>query len=135
MKNLYTDEDFLNSLKEQGYSDDTIEWWKNRTDFSYSNGKWSVSANNNSFKLNNKGIKLWAKKEEQLSEIRFDTENKIVSLTVEKATLPPNAPRKVDLSDDPQFFEDLRENIEEILLKGNYDSITPNEDRTIFKVK
>lgn len=131
MRNFYTDEKFL---KEKGFSDEQIEDWKNRKEYSYSNGKWSVSANHNSFKLNNKGIKLAAKREEQLSEICFDVENKIVSLTVETPALPPHVPRKVDLSDDPEFFEDLRENIEEILLKGKYDSITPNEDRTIFKI-
>ena len=131
MKNLHTDEKFL---KEKGLSDEQIEYWKNRKDYFYSNGKWSVSANDISFKLNNKGIKLWAKREEQLSEICFDVENKTVSLKVETHTLPENAPTKVDLSDDPQFFEDLRENIEEILLKGGYDSVTPNEDRTIFKI-
>ena len=132
MKNLYTDEKFL---KEKGFSDESIEWWKNRKEYSYSNSKWSVYAGARKLQLNNKGIKLVALGEEQLSEVCFDVENKTVSLKVETPILPEKAPRKVDLSDDPQFFEDLRENIEEILLKGNYDSVTPNEDRTIFKVK
>lgn len=39
-----------------------------------------------------------------------------------------------DLSDDIQFFEELRENIEDIILTGGYDTITPNEDRTIFEI-
>ena len=134
MKNLYTDENFLNSLREKGGSDEHIEYWKNRKDYFYSNSKWSVSANDISFKLNNKGIKLWAKREEHLTEVSFDIENKTVSLQVETPVLSEKAPRKVDLSDDPQFFEDLRENIEEILLKGEYSSVTPNEDRTIFKI-
>lgn len=132
MKNLYEDEKFL---KEKGFSDESIEWWKNRKEYSYSNSKWSVYSGARKFLLNNKGIKLAAKREEQLSEICFDVENKTVSLKVETPTLPSNAPRKADISDDPQFFEDLRENIEEILLKGEYDSVTPNEDRTIFKIR
>lgn len=131
MKNLHADEKFL---KEKGFSDEQIEYWKNRKEYSYSNSKWSVYAGTRKFQLNNEGIKLVALGEEQLSEICFDNENKTISLTVETPTLSEKAPRKADLSDDTQFFNELRENIEEILLKGNYDSVTPNEDRTIFKI-
>ena len=42
---------------------------------------------------------------------------------------------KVDLSDAPEFFEELRKEIETILTKiGTFKSVTPNADRTVFEV-
>jgi hypothetical protein len=38
------------------------------------------------------------------------------------------------LSETPVFFEEIRENLEEILLTGGYGSVTPNEERTVFEV-
>lgn len=100
----------------------------------YSNCTWAVTCSYKRFKLNNKGIKLWAKEDEALTKIIFDTNNKTVSVVVSNPVLGPNCPRMADLSDDIQFFEELRENIEDIILTGGYDTITPNEDRTIFEI-
>lgn len=94
MKNLYEDEEFLKFLKKEEHTDDVIEILTKNNGYSYSNGKWSVSADRNSFKLNNKGIKLAAKREEQLSEICFDVENKTVSLKVENTCIIRKSPKK-----------------------------------------
>lgn len=104
--------------------------------YHFSNGKWSVGCTYKKFRLNNNGMKLLAMNDEGLKELHFDCENKTVTAVITQSSTrwEKDPPRKADLSDDPQFFEDLRENIEEILLKGKYDSVTPNEDRTIFKI-
>lgn len=102
--------------------------------YHFSNGKWSVGCTYKKFRLNNNGMKLLVMNDEGLKELHFDCENKTVTAVITQSTRSEKAPRKADLSDEPQFFEELRENIEEILLKGKYDSVTPNEDRTIFKI-
>jgi hypothetical protein len=102
--------------------------------YQYSNGLWTVTCIWRNFKLNNKGIKLWAKGDEGLYKIIFDVESKTVSVKITNPTLPPKAPRIADLSDDPLFFEELRDNLETILLTGTYSSVKPNENRTVFEI-
>lgn len=100
----------------------------------YTNHTWSVECSYKRFKLNNKGIKLYAKENEALTKIIFDTNNKTVSVVVSNPVLGENAPRTVDLNSDVQFFDELRNNIENILLTGGYSTVTPNEDRTVFEI-
>mgnify|MGYP003538070411 CR=1 FL=1 len=59
--------------------------------------------------------------------------NKVI---VPKNNLIPNNPaRTLDLNNDIDFFEDLRNNLEEVLtIKSAFNSVTPNDDRTIFQV-
>lgn len=100
----------------------------------YTNSTWAVTCSYKRFKLNNKGIKLIAKENEALTQIIFDVNNKTVSVVVSNPILVENAPRTVSLNDDIQFFDDLRSNLEDILLTGGYSSVTPNEDRTVFEI-
>jgi len=98
-------------------------------------GNWSVTCGGKRFKLNNHGIKLISREDEDLEKIIFDVENKTVSVVVNNPTLPERIPRTVDLSDAPEFFEELRKDIEKILTtKGTFKSVTPNDDRTVFEV-
>ena len=100
-------------------------------------GDWAADCHNKRFKVNNNGIKLCAKEDENLEQVIFDTEKKTVSVKVKTPTLSDKAPRTLDLSNDVEFFEALRKNIEKLLTQknGKYTSVTPNEDRTIFEVK
>lgn len=99
-------------------------------------GDWSASCWGKTFKVNNSGIKLVARDDEGLERIIFDTEKKKVSVKVKNPTLPPNAPRILDLSDAVDFFEELRKDIENILTTrdGTFQSVTPNADRTAFEI-
>ena len=98
-------------------------------------GDWSASCWGKRFKVNNCGIKLIAKEDEDLHKIIFDVGKKTVSVEVKNPTLPMNFPRIVDLSNATEFFEELRKNIEKILItKGTFKSVTPNDDRTVFEV-
>ena len=96
---------------------------------------WGVACWGKTFKVNNNGIKLAAREDEELERIIFDIEKKTVSVIVKNPTLSEKAPRVLDLSDATDFFDELRKNIENILMvKGTFKSVTPNEDRTIFEV-
>ncbi len=98
-------------------------------------GDWGVSCWGKTFKVNNNGIKLAARQDEDLHKIIFDVEKKTVSVIVKNPTLSEKAPRVLVLSDATEFFEELRKNIEKILLtKGTFKSVTPNEDRTVFEI-
>ena len=98
-------------------------------------GDWSANCWGKRFKVNNNGIKLIAKEDEDLEKIIFDVENKTVSVKVKNPTLPAKVPRTVDLSDAAEFFEELRKNIEMILMtNGTFTTVTPNADRTVFEV-
>ena len=99
-------------------------------------GDWSATCWGKRFKVNNCGIKLIARDDEDLEKIIFDVEKKTVSVSVKNPTLPTKAPRIVDLSDATEFFEELRKNIETILTTkdGEFKSVTPNADRTVFEV-
>ena len=100
-------------------------------------GDWVADCYGKTFKVNNNGIKLCARNDENLEQVIFDTEKKTVSVKVKTPTLSDKVPRILDLSNDTEFFEELRNNIEELLTQknGKYISVTPNEDRTIFEVK
>ena len=95
-------------------------------------GDWSASCWGKTFIVNNHGIKLIAKEDEDLERIIFDVEKKTVSVSVKNPTLPEKAPRIVDLSEATEFFEELRKDIEKLLtIKGTFRSVTPNDDRTV----
>ena len=96
-------------------------------------GNWKASCWGGVFKLNNHGIKLVAGASEGFEQIIFDPEKKTVSVVVNNPKLP-YLPRTVDLSESPEFFDALRENIETIMTTGDgtYKTVTPNEDRTVF---
>ena len=98
-------------------------------------GNWSASCWGKRFKVNNNGIKLVAKEDEDLEKIIFDTDKKTVSVKVKTPTLSDKAPRTVDLSDATEFFEEVRKNIENILTeKGDFEKVTTNADRTVFEI-
>lgn len=99
-------------------------------------GNWSAKSYNRTFKVNNNGIKLWAKRDEELEQIIFDVNKKTVEVKVKNPTLPKNAPRKLDLSNDVRFFEELRKSIEFLLIiQGGFEDVTSNDDRTIFTIQ
>ena len=101
----------------------------------FRDGDWIAPCWGYRFKINHNGIKLIAYESEALEKIIFDTEKKTVSVVVKNPQLP-NAPRTVDVSENPDFFEAVRENIEKILTTGGgrYKTVTPNEDRTVFTI-
>lgn len=76
---------------------------------------WSVSCHNRKFKFNNNGIKLIAESYENLKQVKFDLEKNTIEVVVSNPTLSEKALRIVDLSDTQSFFEDVRNNLEEIL--------------------
>ena len=99
-------------------------------------GDWTAACTGQTFKLNNHGIKLWARDDEVLEKIIFDTKEKTVSVIVKKPTLPTKAPRIVGLSESLEFFEELRKEIENILTTkgGTYTKVNSNADRTVFEI-
>ena len=98
-------------------------------------GNWTVSCNGKTFIVNNNGMKLCARDDEDLEKIIFDADKKTVSLKVKSQTLSDKAPRIVDLNDATEFFDELRKDIEKILTeKGEFKSVTPNKDRTVFVI-
>lgn len=98
-------------------------------------GNWSASCWGKRFKINNNGIKLFAKENENLEKVIFDLEKKTVSVKVKSPTLSDIAQRTVDLSDATEFFEELRKDLETILtVKGDFKNVIPNEDRTVFDI-
>jgi hypothetical protein len=99
-------------------------------------GDWSAKCNGRTFKINNHGIKLWARNDEELEQIVFDLDKKTVSVKVKNPTLPTQVPRTVDLSGATDFFEELRNNIEMLLTEGTgtFKAVVPNDDRTVFEI-
>ena len=107
-----------------------------RVEFSdgFSMGDWGVACHGKTFIVNNHGMKLAARYDEELNRISFDIEHKIISISVKNPTID-KAPRIVDLSNAAEFFEELRNDIEKVLIEiGSSQSVTPNEDRTIFEI-
>lgn len=101
--------------------------------FTYEN--WTISSSNKKFRINNHGIKLIARNDEELQQVIFDTEKKTVTVVVKNNLIPNNPPRTLDLSNDVDFFEDLRNNLEEILtIESAFNSVTPNDNRSIFQI-
>lgn len=102
----------------------------------YKVGDWTVSCSGRRFKINNNGIKLFVREDEELEKILFDVDKKTVSVKVKNPTLSEKVPRVLDLSNDIEFFEALRKDLEMILTTkwGKFTSVIPNEDRTNFEV-
>lgn len=80
---------------------------------------------------------------EILEKLIFDPEKKTIEAVVSRVE-KENTPRKVDLSEVPELFDEIRDGIEEVItFKPEdshttplyYESVTPNEDRTVFEVK
>lgn len=97
--------------------------------------KWTVNCWYDNFVINNHGMKLVAKGEEGIKKVVFDPERKTVQVVVTTPVLSEKAPRIVDLSEDVDFFEKLRNNIEEVLTTSKYYKVTANGDRTVFDVE
>lgn len=97
---------------------------------------WTVKCLGKTFIVNNCGMKLVAREDEDLEKIIFDIEKKTVSVKVKNPILSEKAPRVLDLNSNIDFFEALRSNIEAILtsIDSKFTVVTPNEDRTVFKV-
>lgn len=123
---------FFSCLK--GYEAPDIRKHKKISGNGFVFGEWSARCTGKRFKVNNSGIKLIAKEDENLEKVIFDVEKKTVAVSVRNPTLSEKAPRIVDLSDATAFFEELRKEIESLLLKGSFNSVTPNADRTVFEV-
>ena len=112
-----------------------IKVFKIESESGFQMGNWSASCWGKTFKLNNHGIKLVARSDEGLEKVIFDAEKKTVAVKVKNPTLPEKCPRIVDLSDAPEFFEELHNDLEKLLtIKGKFKSVTPNADRTVFEV-
>ncbi len=109
-----------------------------RIDYSdgYKLGDWGVCCDGKWFDLYKYSIgKLIADEDEDLEKIIFDVERKTVSVIVKNPTYSEEATRTVDLSNAPEFFEELRKDIEKLLTtKGSFNAVTPNADRTVFEV-
>ena len=103
-------------------------------------GDWSASCYGYMFKMNNNGIKFLFLLYEEVEKVVFDTDKKTVTVTVNNSMLKNNAPRTVDLSDAPEFFEEVRKNFINILTDKKFDkgfhaeSVTANENMTEFKI-
>ena len=95
---------------------------------------WTITCYNKTFKINHNGIVLIARNDECLKTIKFDIDDKTIELIVVNPKLPLNAPRKVDLKTAQKFFEEIRLNLELILMAGTFSSVKPNEDRTVFEI-
>jgi len=107
----------------------------NTTCFGFTLGNWRVTATHERLVVNNHGIQLMAKKEEGLKKVVFDTNAKSVTVVVATPTLPQDAPRTLELSNDTELFDEIRKGIENLLLKMHMaDTVTPNEDRTVFEI-
>lgn len=102
------------------------------TDFKSIVGNWAINVDSLRFKFNNDGIKLVALKEENLSKIIFDLDKMTIQVIVDTPTLNDRAPRIADVSDTPTFFNEIRDNFENIISFFNYKPFTVNEDRTVF---
>mgnify|MGYP003429373329 CR=1 FL=1 len=97
-------------------------------------GDWGVSCNGRTFKVNNNGMKLAARKDEELRRITFDVNNKVVSIDV-KNPIVEKAPRTVNLSKAPEFFNELRKDIVHVLTNiGSFEVVSSNENNTIFEI-
>lgn len=84
------------------------------------------------------GPKLLAGNDEGLEKVIFDTNKKTVSVEVSSPRDDSfaNDKRTADLNGDEDFFEYLQNNLDKWMMKkGEFTSVTPNEDRTVFEVK
>lgn len=116
--------------------------------FSHHYNGWTVHSHNKTIWIDN-----WEKRNpknrlivwggEILEKLIFDPEKKTIEAVVSRVE-KENTPRKVDLSEVPELFDEIRDGIEEVItFKPEdshtaplyYESVTPNEDRTVFEVK
>ena len=103
-------------------------------------GDWSASCYGYMFKMNNNGIKFLFLLYEEVEKVIFDTDKKTVTVTVNNPMVRNYCPRTVDLSDTPEFFEEVRKNFINILTDKKFDkgfhaeSVTANENMTEFKI-
>lgn len=91
------------------------------------------------FSISNKGnnnVGCMIIPNEGLESITFDIEKKTVTMMMSNPILTDDTTAIVDLSENPEFFDGLRENIENILTEGRagFTIVTPNEDRTVFTI-
>ena len=96
---------------------------------------WTITCFNRTFKINHNGIVLIARNDECLKTIKFDIDNKTIELIVAKPKLPISVPRKLELKGAQKFFEEIRLNLELILMTGTFSSVKTNEERTIFEIE
>ena len=68
-------------------------------------GDWGVSCMGKTLKVDNDGIKLAAREDEDLEKVIFNVEKKTVSVIVKNPTLSEKALRIVDLSDAVEFLK------------------------------
>lgn len=125
--------------------------FKSENDYGFYFGSWHVICSSKKLIIRKEGIdlatkirtkessfKIIAASDEGLEKIIFDTDKKTVSVKVKN---PRNGnclhlPKTVDLSEDEDFFEYLHQNLDKWMMeKGEFTSVTPNEDRTVFEVK
>ena len=108
-----------------------IDWYDG-----FEMGDWRVACAGKEFEVfRNQVRKLISGEDENLEKIVFDVEKKTVSVKVKNSRLPEDTPRIVDLSEAPEFFEELRKDIESVLTEtGNFGPVTPNADRTVFEI-
>ncbi len=91
------------------------------------------------FSISNKGnndVGCMIIPNEGMQSITFNIEKKTVTITMNNPILTNDTTATVDLSENPEFFDGLRENIENILTEGRagFTTVTPNEDRTVFTI-
>ena len=85
-----------------------IDWYDG-----FEMGDWRVACAGKEFEVYKDRVrKLIAGEDENLEEIIFDNEKKTVSVKVKNRKLPKETPRIVDLSEAPEFFEELRKDID-----------------------
>lgn len=84
----------------------------------------------------NDGVRLFAREDEGLEKIVFDPEKKKLTVSVRNPIVSAEVQRDIDLSDAPEFFEELRKNLEAVMTSngGTYKSVTTNAARTVFEV-
>ena len=103
----------------------------------YSNG-WTITCNCKRLIISNSGWKLFVREDEELEKLIFDPEKKTIEAVVKNPCKEHDFPRVADLSGVPELFEEIRGGIEDVLLFDTpirYESVVPNEDRTVFEVK
>lgn len=105
--------------------------------FVYKN--WKAHTMGHMFVIANNGSKLLVYRGETLEKVIFDLDKKTISVKVKNPNTNPKLkiPRTLDLSDEPEFFDLLRENMEILLTEreDTYEMVGVNKDRTEFEVK
>lgn len=119
--------------KEFDFSSDLINGYKM--------GDWSLCYSTEWFYIDEYGSdfrRLYFTPYEDPERIVFDEEKKTVSVKVKHPFLWEEHLRMLDLSDSIEFFNELRKDIDTLLMKPTeygdlFDSVASNEDRTVFE--